>query len=272
MDKKNIVLCADINLYRFCEPLILSIQKNINSDFQIHLVTDNDFKKYQNQFDFVKEYNFESQLKNLNIKNSFKPRYTHLSTFCFARLLCINYFDFNKMLYLDIDTLITSPIDELFDYNLNDNVFGAYFEDYHSEFNTGVLLIDKNNYKKFKHNFDFIQIIKNMINNSETLIDDQSYINKHFFNCIQKIPKKYNFVLGFNRPNQAKIIHFAGGFKPWTNPLLVKLHHRYINSIYGLALYKSYNGKHYAFFNKNSMLFLMRLIKRKIKLHLPFRT
>ncbi|MBY8279813.1 hypothetical protein KW516_19020 [Vibrio fluvialis] len=155
---------------------------------------------------------------------------------------------FQRVLYLDCDTLVQSDLSELANINMNDNWIGASVENhckyyrpavyehkYPEEearrrslnpeyFNSGVLLIDLH-----KFNGEFMPGFAATA--SEYIFPDQDYLNKLAV-PFAKMPRLYNCLPEMRVPDlletehlidvrremmRAKIVHYAGRIKPYTS-------------------------------------------------------
>lgn len=140
-----------------------------------------------------------------------------------------------KLLYIDLDTLILEDISDLFNYDLQGKTAGACI-DYLPEmqygvnnweslnlephapyFNAGVLLMDLPKYKAKEISYKVIKIV---IENDEHLLafgrwaqNDQYGLNVALVNDWVVLPPYFNY--GSELPyKQCKILHFIGNGKP----------------------------------------------------------
>lgn len=140
-----------------------------------------------------------------------------------------------RIIYLDCDTMVATPIEDLFDLDLNGHALGAVFDtqsmkgkmgydikgkadifkptdDY---FNAGVLVIDLDKYRQAgilarMREFETSGIVNR-------LYYDQDMLNLIFRGDWHKLHWRYN-VIDPRPPHEAlqpKILHFTGGRKPW---------------------------------------------------------
>lgn len=168
-----------------------------------------------------------------NIKSCFKNVY-HFSIASYYRLFIASLFpQYDKIVYLDCDIVILGDISELYHVNLGNNILGAVCDQYvpHTvEFrdyvqtalglipdkyvNTGVLVINLNEFRKNNIEEKFIELITK--HDFDLLDPDQAYLN---FLCQNKI---YILPNGWNKAPTSlvcegtkSIVHYALYKKPW---------------------------------------------------------
>ena len=118
--------------------------------------------------------------------------------------------DFDKIIFLDSDTLILGNIDYLIDFK---DDFGAVRELFIDQHNTGVMVINKK-YLNTKITEDLIKLTE-LYGITEHL--DQDIINNYFLDVITDIPISYNFLKIYNKgifknlglPKYVKILHYV---------------------------------------------------------------
>lgn len=138
--------------------------------------------------------------------------------------------DVNLALYLDTDILILGDLREIFGFNLQGKILAAC-EDGTSEifkskngndisfvdkffFNSGVMLIDLEKYRKKNIEAKCLEISKNY---TSIKFHDQYILNIALLDECQNLPRKFNFRTGFftqNSPEEILIFHFAPK-NPW---------------------------------------------------------
>ena len=209
----NILISIDNNYVDHAINMIESLRINNLDKLRIFLIHDDLLSK--ESINILKEYISSNNIGNLNTilfnNESFSfPKtidYISINTYyrLFAPYLLPKYVD--KVLYLDCDIVCTGSIEELYNSDLEDNIFVAcknmlpehlipwgrrnnlrlgLSEDY-TYVNAGVLLIDTNKYKNQiakEEIYDFIRNNKNLL-----MFQDQDVINKLFFNKIKTIIK-----------------------------------------------------------------------------------
>lgn len=154
--------------------------------------------------------------------------YTHVSKACFLRLLIPKYFkDFDRVLYLDCDTVCKGNLEELYNANFDKNyIIGCQGTDVSKRqaeelgisfyINSGVLLF--NNDLMNKENY-FTQIKKRWrgaIGKPAVFSGDETIINYVFNKKIKLISEKFNYCYGRRyrgrevEPEAVKIWHITG--------------------------------------------------------------
>lgn len=224
-DKKYVAYCASKNLYDKLPTAINSLLSNTPSIDKIFIIAEDD------TIDCLKDKRIEiiniSDKKYFNnLSFVFKP----LTIMAYYRLILSKLIDADKILYLDIDTLVLEDLSPLWDIDMKNIPICAavgYHEDLNDpnvvEFNSGVIML----------NLDFIR--NNMyddltifyLNSRKNMMDDQDTLNVIYKNTgVKLIHHKYNFTL--SSPEQIEevlnsneledeiaIWHCLGNPKPW---------------------------------------------------------
>ena len=141
--------------------------------------------------------------------------------------------EFDKVIYLDCDTVIKGDIREFYDIDLGDNILGAIsdeavnsvdiFSDYTTKylgvskgkyFNSGVLLI---NVKEYNKNFYDDKLLKLIDTIQFKVAPDQDYLNVLFHDKVKYLDMAWN-KMPINEDvleEDIKIIHYNLNYKPW---------------------------------------------------------
>lgn len=171
----------------------------------------------------------------------------HISADTYSRLFIPDLFpNLEKMIYLDIDIVVTGDVGELYDINLGRYAIGAVAADYgvdksqwfanmkmdvaHHYFNAGILLMNP----KELHNDDFLNKISDIANQYGAFIKlgDQDLLNKYFNAQYLELPWRFNLTTRFIEMELAHrdpehrlqmqeeykncvIRHFESPRKPW---------------------------------------------------------
>lgn len=132
--------------------------------------------------------------------------------------------DADRIVFLDTDTVILNDIDYLFDF---DGDIGMVRELYIDQYNTGVMVINKNCLGS--HITQHLIQLTSYYGITEHL--DQDIINFMFYNDIVEIPLAYNFLKIYHKglfansglAKYVKILHYVVK-KPWQNkqPVLIE--------------------------------------------------
>ena len=157
----------------------------------------------------------------------------------YFRLFLNDFVDTDKIIYLDCDMIVQSSIEELWETNLNNYIFGAVRDslvdgshlNINKEikyFNSGMLLI---NLKKWKENKIKENCLKYVKQNYEKI----KYVDQDGLNYLAQgkwleLNAKFNNQLNnniLNKKIKPVIIHFNGGNKPWKFESLGEYKKRY---------------------------------------------
>lgn len=119
----------------------------------------------------------------------------------------------DKIIYLDVDTIVDGNLLELWSLNLNNNYIAAYFENWkYNYINSGVLLMNLKLIRETKTDDVIIKLLKNC----KFQFPDQDAMNLVFKNRILGLDSKFN-KLGRDHVYKDDFIirHWAGIVKPW---------------------------------------------------------
>ncbi len=180
-------------------------------------------------------------MKKFNLENFPDLRHYSVNTFSryFIPKICPNL---SKVIYLDVDTIITGDISALFEESLDNYPIAAVPESFHklngrylkeniylkynnpdNYFNAGVLIIDVQ--KLAENNYSEILIEKTIEYADKLSCADQDIFNIVFESNYKKLNYKYNYIPDFDNlykviepdcslDENHLIIHFASN-KPW---------------------------------------------------------
>lgn len=184
--------------------------------------------------------NFE--IKFVDVSEKIKPLITDIglrdyyTVAIYFRLFIASMFEqYKKALYLDCDIVVLGDISQLYFTELEDNILGAvpdqivasrkdyreYSEkalglDYKKYFNSGILVMNLDEYRKQEIEKKFVYILKKY--NFNTIAPDQDYLN---FLCKYKTKiLDYSWNKECLRDGYSKkpnIVHYAFFKKPWTD-------------------------------------------------------
>ena len=144
--------------------------------------------------------------------------------------------EYERIVYIDVDTIIRGDLSSLFDINLDDKIIAAakdlsisnrFKEDSSKSdyFNSGVMVIDRVAWKQ--HGVDeFLAEIMRRESARQFTYADQDVLNSYFQDFgYKKLDFRYNYQYlmiydHIKHPpgvplGEAKIIHYAGQVKPW---------------------------------------------------------
>lgn len=241
-----VFLSADNNYAPYLCVVVKSVCENTKSDLNF-CILDGGISDYYKSI--LK--NICLQYKNTTIEfinsDSINPySASHIKTYlpkaALYRLLIPNLKpQFDKALYLDVDSIVNLDVEELFNHDIDDYILGAIYEEYqekyhscctkrklgidlkHKYFNSGVLLI---NCKKW-HEDNIAQKLEDIYHKykSKLFFLDQDLLNiLSANNNYYMLDKKYNYLIQnqennkdeyYNTENPNIICHYDGPIKPW---------------------------------------------------------
>lgn len=261
----NILVTLDSNYIPPLKVMLKSLfMNNSNEYFYIYLahskIKSEEIKDLEN---FVNKYNqkiIEIKISDDLFKDS--PALLYYPKEMYYRLLAHKFLPKNldKILYIDPDILILNPIRELYEINLENNLYGAAYRDnlpvtafskirflphkIDVYYNSGVLLMNLDQHRKTIDENKIFSFIEK--NRSKLLLPDQDLINIMYSKNIRNIDEvKYNYdtrLFDYYRiKSKGKydmdyvigntvIMHFCGPSKPWKKNYRGRFH----------ALYKHY--------------------------------
>lgn len=143
------------------------------------------------------------------------------------------YPEYKKAIYLDCDIVVVDDISKMYNTKLENNIVGACTDDvinsraefrdyatyavgvpYNDYFNSGVLLINLDEYRKENIKERFIYLLYKY--NFETLCPDQDYLNVLCKGKVCKMDKNWNRMpIDPNVEGKIHIIHYNNFRKPW---------------------------------------------------------
>jgi lipopolysaccharide biosynthesis glycosyltransferase len=159
----------------------------------------------------------------------------HISEAAYYRIASFDLIPEKRVIYLDVDTIVMTNLKELFNFNLQNSPIGAV-QDYvlglfskKDYFNSGVLLVDLEKWRKEQYSKKVIHYIK--ANNGKLVYPDQDALNQILKDNWLQLPLKYNRQKIIHELNERdlgikkslreeliyrpSIIHYTGIIKPW---------------------------------------------------------
>lgn len=244
MNKKNVIpvfYACDDNFVRYTAVSLQSVMEHAKTDavYQIHVLhtdisaemkqvmLDMQCGKFHIQFDDVSDY-----LTSISDKLPVRDYYSKTT---YYRLFIAEMFpEYDKVVYIDSDTVVLADMAELFAYDIKDSyvgacqdqvmvqddVFGTYVErvlgiDRNQFFNAGMMLI---NCVQFRKNHVLDQFIELLHMYHFVVTQDEDYLNLICKNKVFWLPQKWNVMMFGTLPVEEEdicIIHYIMVSKPW---------------------------------------------------------
>lgn len=191
------------------------------------------------------------------------PTNRHITVDAYLRLLMPTVLnESNKMIYLDTDLIVLSPIEELYSVNLSGKILGAVrdrgFEEIANQsplFNSGVLLINCKDYRKQNYLAKLLRVAKKEYLYGHWFAD-QDALNYVFRSKWMMLDETWNYTTHDNYSNNnifrkdIRIIHFTGGSYCKPDHILCD------------NIYKRY---YYSYSLSSSILYIPAILSSKLK-------
>lgn len=230
----NLLFCFDQNYQQHFGVAITSVLlNNLSSHFDVHIITNFMEEKLKQKLDTLsKNYKCSFHLyiiNNLDKISKLKVS-DHVSNATYYRLIMAEILPkhIDKILYLDSDVVVISPLEELYNIDL-ENYFiaasgfsGTLVKS--KGFNSGVMVV---NLEKWRNEQISTKVIDFATQNRNKLpYHDQSALNRVIKQNYLIIDRKWNFQVDLSprkiqKPDDnialknARIIHYIGSSKPW---------------------------------------------------------
>ena len=223
-----------------------SLLKNVSSECFCRIyvlntdISDEAQKTFCEQIDSMKlssqyEICFEDVSENLNlIEHEFPLRDYYSKTTYYRLLIADMHPEYDKVIYIDSDTIVQGDISELFKENIDDHYLGACHEQVmvqideygeyvekclgisrHNFFNAGILLI---NCKEFRDKQLLHRFLEELHAYDFVVTQDEDYLNLITKDHVKFLDQRWNTEI-FNEISypieEAKIIHYIMFCKPW---------------------------------------------------------
>lgn len=286
----NEIVIAYITDNNYVMPAIVSItsaimNKNENSIYKIYIIgvsINEENKKILNEF-IAKNINDKIYIEILHFNQLYNfdddyPYYTDASSASIFKFDISNIlFDFDKVLYLDCDTIILKDLSEFFNIDINE-YYAAVVKDYIGSeilkfhyklgikdyFNSGVMLL---NTKLLREN-NIKEILFDYRSKNYDELMDQNTLNYVFNNKVKFIEPRYNFMVTNSNYDKAIldkyfqcdtgkdiVISHMTSIKPWAKNVAEEKY-----------FYNFYNYYQYTDYFKNNPLWLIdRISQQKIE-------
>lgn len=203
----TIVYCANKKIYPQLPTAINSLLQNNPNIKKIYLLIEDDSIPYitNPKIEFINCNNFDFLIRE---GMCCTKRFPYMAT---VRCFLGSILKEDKIIYLDVDTLVDGSLEELWNLNISNKCIAGRYEA-KGYINSGVLLMNLNLIRNLKYE----DKIKNLLENCKFQFPDQDALNLIYKIYKTNIPKKFN-ILGNKEPLEEKTIirHFAGMTKPW---------------------------------------------------------
>ena len=239
---KNIPIffACDENYVPYLDVAIISIIKNSskNNNYEITILENGISKESKNKLLKHSKGNISISFYDTNkviepIKAQL-PNVFYYGLAAYFRLFIETTFpQYDKAIYLDSDVVLLTDIAKLYDTDLGDNLVGAVYEQNtdrdpmftnyvsdiigippHTYFNSGVMVMNLKEFRKFGVQRRFIEMLTKY--NFDSLAPDQEYMNVICHDRVKYLPtgwNKHSFPEAPEGP--LNLCHFALANKPW---------------------------------------------------------
>ncbi|UTX36761.1 glycosyltransferase [Ligilactobacillus salivarius] len=237
-EKISIALCTDENLVKHIGTLLYSVDENTSSFVDTYIIYDNlsekSLKKLTSLNDILATVTVhmikvldkqQEKLSKISLENTGLP-----VTSCYRFILPDLLPSLDRIIYLDVDTLVLSDLTELWRTDLEGKFIGVAKDELinlngglkivyerKAYFNSGMLLMDLNLFRKY-------DICSNLIDFAIDIAEyceygDQDILNYYFMDGYKLLDTKWNCGRKFleDREKEVGIVHFYGLEKPWNN-------------------------------------------------------
>lgn len=237
-EKISVAFCIDENLVEKIGTLIYSISENTSSFVNAYITYDNLSEKSLKKLTLLNDIlstvtvhmvrvldKQQEKLSKISLKNNGLP-----VTSCYRFILADLLPSLDRIIYLDVDTLVLSDLTELWrtdlegkfigvvkDALINLNVAQKIVSERKSYFNSGMLLMDLNLFREYDICSDLIDFAIDVAEYCE--YGDQDILNYYFIDGYKLLDIKWNCGREFleDREKEVGIVHFYGLEKPWNN-------------------------------------------------------
>lgn len=235
-----IIFSTDDNYAPYLDITVASLIENASKSYKYRIIVlntglskDNIAKIKQNeQSGFIIDFVDISEDVE-NISSRFKNVY-HFSAAAYYRIFIASIFpQYDKIIYLDCDLVVTGDISELYNIDIGDNILAAAPEEYvrtTSEFrvyaekalgvdpdayvNSGVLVMNLKEFRKNAIEEQFVHLITKY--DFDLLDPDQAYLNYLCRDKIYVLPSGWNKEpIDYPCEGEKNIVHYALYKKPW---------------------------------------------------------
>ena len=237
-----IFFASDDNYVPFLAVSIKSLLDNASKDFyyKIYVLTEGitesneeRLKKLATEDSEVIFVNLSSNIAKIRDRLSATLRDYYTESIFYRIFIASMYPEYSKAIYLDCDIVVLGDISKFYNIDLGDNILGAVNDDvivtnaefrdysdngvgveYTKYFNSGVLLMNLDEYRKEKIQQRFVYLL--VKHNFETAAPDQDYLNVLCYNRVHYIDKSWDKMpVGDEYDGELNLIHYNNFRKPW---------------------------------------------------------
>lgn len=232
----------------FLATAICSIKDNASRSFtyHIHILTDDISAANKDRLSALAEEDFLIEFNSLTAKLASLPAVEQLQNHCFCAFASLTiYFrlfipelfpQYDKVIYLDADLVVSGDISELYLEHLGTKLVGAVADysiqkiapfmhyidryvgvDHQNYVNSGVLLLNSKRLREVNFAGCFLQMVSQY--GLETVAPDQDYLNALCRYGIHYLDPEWNAMPSecMGLMDDPQIVHFNLGSKPWLN-------------------------------------------------------
>ena len=224
----------------YLDVAIISLISNASKDNNYEItVFETDVTK-ENQQKIEKHSKDNISVKFYDVKEILEPIKKQLpdvfyySLAAYFRLFIETTFpQYDKAIYLDCDVILLNDIAKLYDIDIGDNLIGAAYEQntsrapmftdyveniigipYYTYFNSGVMIMNLKEIRKFKLKEKFLNMLTTY--NFDSLAPDQEYLNVICHGRVKYLPTGWNKHSFPEAPEgELNLCHYALASKPW---------------------------------------------------------
>jgi len=237
-----VLYATDANYWMHLYVSLYSLLKNnLNSEFTVYILTDVTNEEFVDNLSFLYQIGNLADCKIIEVDSTVAAAYPlgyHFTKAIYYRLFIGQLLpeEVKKILYLDCDTIVDGPLDDLFKTDLKEYVLGAAPDHYLGAldklerlnlskdikyFNSGVLLINLEKWRSFNVESRVLAYIEKYSDVIE--FADQDALNTVLHYDYKELSSEYNFLIDFKAEREEgedeispAIIHYIdASCKPW---------------------------------------------------------
>ncbi|MGK7883518.1 MAG: glycosyltransferase family 8 protein [Crocosphaera sp.] len=226
----NVVFCFDKNYEQhFGVALTSMLLNNTENNINVYIITDIIEKELKQKLDSLSK-NYKCSFDCYTIEDSGRLKDVkvsgHISKAAYYRLMIPDILpqNINKVIYLDSDLVVKSSLEELYQVNVDNYFLAAQGARKKRYFNSGVMVLNLEQWRNEKISTKVLDWARE--NKDKLRFWDQTALNNIIGSNFVTIDRKWNMEVDLTRKktdklnntsdfDNANIIHFVGGRKPW---------------------------------------------------------